>query len=487
MRGKIRERLRSLQSLDLPTGDGRTMAYVYDSGLPESEQVGREALALYATTNGLDPTGFPSLLIMENDLISTCAGLLHAPEGAAGAATSGGTESIILAVLAAREGAPRVDRPSIVVASSAHAAFHKAGKLLGVEVRVVPTDPVSRRAVPSAMAAACDSSTVLISGSAPSFGFGVIDPIADIAAIAAERGIRCHVDACIGGYVLPFLDDIPEWDFRLPGVTSISVDLHKYGYTPKGISVLIHRDAELRKGHYFAWSDWPGYTLINPTLLSTRSGAPVAAAWAVTHHIGEDGYRELARSTRAATLELALRIEGIDGLRVSAPPDSTLVAMETDGSCDVFTICDEMLERGWFIQPQMSHDSGPPTAHLTLSAATVAHLDAVTSALEECVAAARAAGPIVPDPMLVSALDALGSIDASQLDSSAIQAILGLAGLAGEDGSIRLPDRMAPVNALLDLIPPAVRDPILVEVYGLLATAQPLGVEVRHAGADFSD
>ena len=461
--------LRTLQALDLPAHGGRTLAYVYDSGLADADAVGLEALAMFASSNGLDPTAFPSLLRMENDLVALTGGLLDAPEGYAGSVTSGGTESILLAVLAARQGVETSD-PSMVIPVSAHAAFHKASEFLGVRAVLVDVDPVTLRADPAAMEAAIDDTTVLVVASAPSYAHGVVDPVTEIAALAAERGIRCHVDACIGGWVLPHLDGTPPWTFAVEGVTSISVDLHKYAYTPKGVSVLLHRTPALRRGHFFASANWPGYTMLNSTMQSTRSGGPLAAAWAVTQRIGVEGYARLAHEARDATLAVADAVDGIPGLRVLTAPDSTLVALVADESCDVFTVADEMLERGWFVQPQMSFVDVPPTLHLTLSAATAPSVPELVVALRESVDAARAAGPVAIDPGLAGLV---GAIDPATLDDQGFAGLLVAAGLAGSDGALALPRRMAPVNALLDACPPALREALLLGVLDRLSRPTP--------------
>jgi len=461
--------LRTLQALDLPAHGGRTLAYVYDSGLADADAVGLEALAMFASSNGLDPTAFPSLLRMENDLVALTGGLLDAPEGYAGSVTSGGTESILLAVLAARQGVETSD-PSMVIPVSAHAAFHKASEFLGVRAVLVDVDPVTLRADPAAMEAAIDDTTVLVVASAPSYAHGVVDPVTEIAGLAAERGIRCHVDACIGGWVLPHLDGTPPWTFAVEGVTSISVDLHKYAYTPKGVSVLLHRTPALRRGHFFASANWPGYTMLNSTMQSTRSGGPLAAAWAVTQRIGVEGYARLAHEARDATLAVADAVDGIPGLRVLTAPDSTLVALVADESCDVFTVADEMLERGWFVQPQMSFVDVPPTLHLTLSAATAPSVPELVVALRESVDAARAAGPVAIDPGLAGLV---GAIDPATLDDQGFAGLLVAAGLAGSDGALALPRRMAPVNALLDACPPALREALLLGVLDRLSRPTP--------------
>ncbi|MCA0337041.1 MAG: aspartate aminotransferase family protein [Actinobacteria bacterium] len=464
---EIRARLRELQAMDLPAHGGRTLAYVYDSGLAEADALGLEALAMFSGSNGLDPTAFPSLLAMENDLVSMAGALIDAPAGFVGSVTSGGTESVLLAVLAAREGAGAAPgEASMVLPSTVHAAFHKAAHYFGVETIVVDVDPATFRADPVAMAAAVRDDTVLVVGSAPSYAQGVIDPIPELAAIAAERGLRCHVDACIGGWVLPWLETPIPWTFTVPGVTSISVDLHKYAYAPKGVSLLLHRDPALRRGHFFASADWPGYTMLNSTMQSTKSGGPLAAAWAVTRAIGVEGYAELSRSARDATLAIARGADGIPGLRVVVEPDSTLLALATDGSCDVFTIADEMLARGWYVQPQMAYRGTPATVHLTLSAATAPSVPEFLSALAESVAAARASGPIEVDPGLAAAAAAL---DPATLSDSDFDGLLALAGLAGGDGALALPERMAPVNALLDVAPAALREALLLAVLDRLS------------------
>lgn len=459
--GQIRQVLTSLRARDLPTHGGRTLSYVYDSGIASADAIGREALTQFAATNGLDPTAFPSLSALESDLVAIARDLLDGPETTVGVATSGGTESLVLAVLAAREGSPHVRRPQVVAPVTVHAAVHKAGRLLGVEVVTVPVDPRTCRPDPEAMAAAVTDSTVLLVASAPSYAHGVIDPVEDIAAIATQHGIRCHVDACIGGWVLPFLEGVAPWTFAVEGVTSISVDLHKYAYTPKGFSLLLHRDPSLRRGHFFASAAWPGYTMLNTTLQSTKSGGPLAAAWAVVHAIGLDGYAELAKRARQACLEVACAVGDIDGLDVVVAPDSTLLAVTTDERCDVFTIADEMGSHGWLAQPQMSFGDLPASLHLSLCAATADRVEELVTALTEATAEAVRRGPVQVDPHLAAAA---ASLDPAGLDDAAFDGLLTIAGLAGDGGAVQVPERMAEVNALLDVAPPPLREALLTAV-----------------------
>ena len=461
------ERLKALQAADLPVHGGRTLAYVYDSGLPDVDRIGREAVAAYAGSNGLDPTAFPSLLRMENDLVGFALGLLDGPDTAVGTVTSGGTESVLLAVQAARDAHPDVAEPRMVLPATAHAAFHKAAHYFGVEPVLVPVGPDFTADVAATQAAVDDARerTVLVVASAPSYAHGVVDPVVELAALAAARGIRCHVDACIGGWVLPYAArlgrPVPPWTFAVEGVTSISVDLHKYAYAPKGTSLLLHRTSELRRTQFFASAAWPGYTMLNSTMQSTKSGGPLAGAWAVVESLGDAGYELLSRQVFEAVDEIVAGTAGIPGVDVLVHPHSTLVALVTDASCDAFTVCDEMAARGWYVQPQMSYAGTPPTIHLSVSAATGAHVEEFLAALRESVAAAQGAGPVTVDADVVAFIDAL---DPAALTDDDFDGLLAASGLvAGSpDAGLELPDRLAEVNALLDVAAPAMREALLI-------------------------
>lgn len=458
-------RLRLMQSADAPARGGRTLSSVYDSGLPEIDLIGREAVAAYAGSSRLDPTAFPSLLRMENDLVGWAASLLDAPASVVGTATSGGTESVLLAVQAARDSRPEAARPRMVLPETAHAVFHKAAHYFGVKAVAVPVGS-DFRADPLAMAEAVDEdvfNTVLIVASAPSYAQGVIDPVAEIADGARQRGIRCHVDACTGGWVLPYAArlgrDVAPWTFALDGVTSISVDLHKYAYTPKGASLLLHRTPEHRRPQFFASATWPGYTMLNSTMQSTKSGGPLAGAWAVVESLGDEGYLRLTRDVLEAVDRIVTGIDAIRGLRLVAPPDSTLIAVATDDSCDAFTICDEMSVREWYVQPLMSSGGQPPSIHLTVSAATFTRVDEFLAALAESSAAAVALGPVRVDPDLAAYVE---SLDPEQLSDGDFDRLLTASGLVIDAGPIVLPARMAGVNSLLDLASPALREAVLI-------------------------
>lgn len=468
---RVLDEIRALRATDRPTHGGRLFAYVYDPGVAGLDELAQAAYAESAHVNGLDPTAFPSLLAMENALVGAAARLLGGGPGTAapdvvGSVTSGGTESLMLAVKAARDARPDLTEPRIVVPTSGHAAFAKAAHYLRVALDPVPVDPATLRPSPADVAAAIRPETVLVAASAPSYAHGVVDPVAEIAAVAASAGVRCHVDACFGGWALPWLRrlgaPVPPFDFAVDGVTSISVDLHKYAYAPKGVSVLLHRDPALRAPQYFAYADWPGYTMINPVIASTRSGGPIAAAYATLRHLGEDGYLRLAALTRDAVAGLADAVRAVDGLRLLAEPEATVVCFTGDDpGLDLFVLVDELTARGWHTQPQLAYAGLPASVHLTVTAAVAPRVAEFGPALVEAVAAARAAGPVA----LPAELRALaGSLTPEALTP---ELVAGLAAGLGLDPAAA-PERMAVVNTLLDAAPPALRERLLAEFVGLL-------------------
>ncbi|MFJ8830003.1 pyridoxal phosphate-dependent decarboxylase family protein [Micromonospora aurantiaca] len=464
--------IRALRAADRPTHGGRLFAYVYDPGVAGLDALAQAAYAESAHVNGLDPTAFPSLLAMENALVGAAARLLGGGPGTGapdvvGSVTSGGTESLLLAVKAARDARPDLAEPRIVVPATAHAAFAKAAHYLRVALDTVPVDPVTLRPDVAAVAAAIRPETVLVVASAPSYAHGVVDPVTEIAAVAEAAGVRCHVDACFGGWALPWLrrlgTPVPPFDFAVPGVTSISVDLHKYAYAPKGVSVLLHRDPALRAPQFFAYADWPGYTMVNPVIASTRSGGPIAAAYATLRHLGEDGYLRLAAATRDAVAGLAGAVRATGGLRLMAEPETTVVCFTSDDpGLDLFVLVDELTERGWHTQPQLTYADLPASVHLTVTAAVAPRVAEFGPALAEAVAAARAAGPVVLPPELLALA---GSLTPEALTPELVAGLAGGLGLAGGAG---VPDRMAVVNTLLDAAPARLRERLLAEFVGLL-------------------
>jgi len=396
--------LRRRKEGDARWRDGRTFGLVYDGGF-EIEAIGAAAAGLYLHDNALNTIAFPSLGSLQSDVVRMTAGLLHGDAETAGFMTSGGTESILMAVLAARERG-RLERgieaPEMVVANSAHAAFHKAGHAFGVEVHSVPVGSDWRADV-SAMAAAITANTVLVVGSAPQYPQGVIDPIPELAALASGCGANFHTDACMGGFVLPFLERlghaVPPWDFRVDGVTSISADLHKLGYTPKGASVILHRTKALRRYQTFAFDQWLGGFYASPNLAGTRSGAPMAAAWAVLQSVGEDGYLDLTRRMLDARDRMAAAVRAVPGLTVLVEPQVQIVCITADphpapsaAPIDVFALASALHDiGGWYFDRQ----SPPDSLHATVCAANAAAMDAFVADLATAVE--RIAGDRVTD------------------------------------------------------------------------------------------
>jgi glutamate/tyrosine decarboxylase-like PLP-dependent enzyme len=466
----ILDEIADLRATDVPTHGGRLFAYVYDPGLDGLDDLTAAAHALAVPVNGLDPTAFPSLLAMENALVGAASALLGGGPGSTvvGNLTSGGTESLILAVKAARDAHPSAD-PSIVVPGTGHPSFLKAASYLRVRPVIVPVSPSTLRPSPSDIAAAITGDTVLVACSAPAYPYGVVDPVAEIAAVAAARGVRCHVDACFGGWTLPYLRrlgaPVPDFDLSVPGVTSLSVDLHKYAYAPKGVSVLLHRSDEFRATQYFAYAGWPGYTVVNPTMTSTRSGGPIAAAYATLRHLGDAGYLRLVSRALDAVRSLAAGISAVDGLRLMAQPESTVVAFTSvDESVDLFVLADELAAQGWHTQAQLALPPGsaacpeglPRSIHLTVTAAIASSATSFAAALSEAVAATRARGPAAIDDSLVGFA---ASLTPSQLTMETVEALAGGLGFSlGSGGGSPLPPHRATINTLVEAAAPAVRE-----------------------------
>lgn len=470
-RGMDKERLfkmlESYRGGDVDWHSGKVFGYVYDAG-PEVERVCKEAYTMFLSENGLDPTVYPSQLFLENDVVAMAASHLKGGEKAVGSFTSGGTESIILAVKCARDYAratrPEVKEPEMVLPTTAHAAFHKAAALLGMKPVMVPVDTVSFKASPAAMEKAITDSAILLVGSAPSYAHGVVDPITELGAIAGRHNLLLHVDACIGGFLLPYFREagvsVPDFDFRVPGVTSISMDFHKYAYTAKGASVVLYRDKELRKHQFFVCSTWPGYSVVNPTLQSSKTVGPLAATWAVLNFIGNDGYLAMARELAHAAHRLIDGIGRIDGLYVLGKPEMTLVAFGSD-TVNVFCVADEMKLRGWYVQVQLAFSEGKENLHLTLAPSSVKMVDALLNDLAQCVKRAREVKSTGLSQMI---RERFGALDPSRIDADLFRQVSAMAGIKDN----RLPDRMAEVNEILNSLPSEMCDLVLIEFFNNL-------------------
>jgi len=348
---------------------GRTAVYVFNAG-DGIHHIQHEAYGLYMSENGLGPLAFPSLAQMEKEVISMALGLLHGPEGAAGAITSGGTDSITMAIKTARDFARTSGKPregqNIVLPRSAHLAFDKAAHLMDIEVRrAALKDDGSYEADPAAMAEAVDGATILMVGSAPNFPHGIIDPIAALGEVAAARNVWLHVDACVGGYFAPFARmngvAVPAFDFEVPAVQSMSADLHKYGYCAKGASTVLFRSEDLFKHMPFSMRDWSGAPMKTPTLAGTRPGGAISAAWAVMNVLGVSGYREKQGLVCATRERIEAGVKAL-GFEVLGKPLLGLMAFRHPDA-DTLALYSALRARGWFT----SFTVEPPSLHLMLS------------------------------------------------------------------------------------------------------------------------
>jgi glutamate/tyrosine decarboxylase-like PLP-dependent enzyme len=355
---------------------GRVFGLVFHAGA-DVDAVLRQAHDRYVFHNALNPDVLPSLRRMSADVVDAATWLLSGGAvdagddvrgGLTGFLTSGGTESILMAVKTAkvrgREGRG-IEHGNVVLPTSAHAAFDKAGDYFGVELRRVAVGDDWRCDV-DAMADACDDATVLVVASAPQYPQGVIDPVAEVAALGVDRDVSCHVDACMGGFTLPFLERAGlvdgarrPWDFRVPGVTTISADLHKYGFAPKGISVILHRDKSSRRRQTFVTDAWLGGFYGSSGVLGTKPGGPIAAGWAALQYLGVDGYVEKATMAFRARERMVAGVRATEGLTVLGEPDVTLCAISADTASgvavDPFAVGEGLRARGWHLDRQ-----GPP-------------------------------------------------------------------------------------------------------------------------------
>ena len=382
---------------DVRWRDGRAAVYVFHSG-EDVMQVAHDAYGMFIAENGLGPAAFPSLKRMESEVVDIALGLQQAPESAAGGMTSGGTESIVMAMKACRDwrqaNAPVMGVPKVVVPYSAHPAFNKGAHMLGMEVVRVPVREDLQADVP-AMANAVDDDTVMLVGSAPCFPYGIVDPIAALGDLAEQSGAWLHVDACVGGYLSPFMQevrhasgrsDLPARDFAVPGVSSISLDLHKYAYAAKGASTVLYRDRSYFEAQVFNFADWPCGNMYTPTLAGTRPGGAIAAAWAVLHYLGRQGYVERAARIDAVRERISAWTEE-HGLRVLGDPMLSIIAF-TDPEGDILAAGDGLYRAGWF----SSRVRNPDGIQYMISPEHDRFIEEYLQTLQPLVAEARSAG-----------------------------------------------------------------------------------------------
>jgi len=383
---KMLAELRRYKSRDASWRDGRMFGYVYHPGNTESKAI-EQAYHLFFNENALNPSLCSSLRLLENETVAMVADLLHAGEDYAGNLTTGGSESILVAVKTARDWAkrnrPEIKEPEMIAPVTIHPAFSKAADMTGVKICYAELSP-DKKVNASAVESLISSNTILIVASAPCFPYGVVDPVEELGVIALKHNLLFHVDCCMGGLMLPFVEKlgypVPKFDFRVPGVTSISADMHKYGYSAKGASVILYNSHELRKYQYFVFSNWPGGLYASPTMLGTRSGAPIAAAWAALKTLGFDGYLKIADEVMKVTKKMQAGIESIPGLSVIGHPSMSVFSFLSDRH-DIFLIGDELAKRGWNLDKLQF----PSALHLTVSFYNTGHEDEFIAALKDSV------------------------------------------------------------------------------------------------------
>ncbi|MFN7017790.1 MAG: pyridoxal phosphate-dependent decarboxylase family protein [Fimbriimonadales bacterium] len=357
-----------------PWQQGRVSGTVYHGGEAHSAFLS-QVYALHSQSNPLHADLFPSTVRFEAEIVRMTASLLNAPttddpsQQVVGTTTSGGTESILLAMKTYRDWARAekgITEPEVVAPETAHPAFDKAAHLFGIKLIRTPVGD-DFKANLGAMHKAITHRTIALVGSAPGYPHGVIDPIPQIAQMAKQYGIGMHVDACLGGFILPFIEAlgyaVTSWDFRVDGVTSISVDPHKYGYTPKGLSVVLYRGRNLRRYQYFTATEWPGGLYASPTLPGSRPGALSVAGWAAMVSIGRQGYLECARQIIETAKQLRKGIEQMPELKLMGEPLFLIAFTSAQERLNIYQVYDQMAARGWRLTA-LQH---PPGLHLAVT------------------------------------------------------------------------------------------------------------------------
>jgi sphinganine-1-phosphate aldolase len=377
-------------SNDADYKNGRTWSLVYYLGQEHTDFL-QKAHGLFFSENGLNPMAFQSLKRFESEVVSMTAAMLNGDHNVCGTMTSGGTESCLLAVKTYRDLAratrPRVRRPEMIVPESIHVAFEKAADYFGVKAVHVPVMANGQVNV-ARVKRKITRNTILLVGSAPSYPHGIVDPIDELGKLAQRKGLPLHVDGCLGGFLLPFVEalgyPVPRFDFRVPGVTSMTADVHKYGYSAKGASVILYRDVDFLKHQLFVYENWPGGIFASPGLLGTRPGGAIAAAWAAMQSVGREGYLAHARTIMTTAIHLRQGIEAIPGLAIVGNPHMSVLAYRsTTPDINIYAVGDQLEARGWHIDRQQR----PECLHLMV---TPHHADVADDFLADLAVAVEA-------------------------------------------------------------------------------------------------
>ncbi|CAM1509473.1 Fc.00g032120.m01.CDS01 [Cosmosporella sp. VM-42] len=369
----VRSELEALANMDHTRWeDGFVSGAVYH-GEADLLALQTEAFGKFTVANPIHPDVFPGVRKMEAEVVSMVLNMFHAPPGAAGTSTSGGTDSILMACLAARQKAYTergVTEPEMILPETAHTAFHKAAEYFKIKIHLVacpaPTYQVDVRRVQRLI----NPNTILLVGSAPNFPHGVIDDIESLSKLALRRKIWLHVDCCLGSFLIPFLEkagfESQPFDFRLKGVTSISCDTHKYGFAPKGNSTSLYRSAELRTYQYFVSPDWSGGVYASPGIAGSRPGALIAGCWASLMTIGEAGYLDACGKIVGTAKKVADALRNTPSLsselEILGNPLVSVVAF-TARNLNIYDIADGMSAKGWHLNALQN----PPAVHVAVT------------------------------------------------------------------------------------------------------------------------
>ncbi len=368
--------------------DGKVSGAIYH-GVKEHQDLLNKAFGMYSIANPLHPDIWPSGMKFESEIISMTKSLVSGTcDTVCGSTTSGGTESIILAIKAHRDyyfNQYGITDPELICSTSAHAAVDKACDLMKIKLIKIPMDPVTYTLDVNSVAHYINRNTILIYSSAPSYPQGVIDPISSLSELALKYGVGLHVDCCLGGFFLPFArklnhPSIPVFDFSLPGVTSMSVDTHKYGYALKGTSVVLYRTTELRQAQYFCYADWTGGLYTTPTVAGSRSGGLIAQCWASLVALGEEGYLKHTKDIIATTKIISDGVRSMPDLYLLGNADAMIVCFDSK-TLNIYDVLDAMSRKGWSLN---SHQN-PRCIHICVTVTHVGHAQKLLQDLNDCV------------------------------------------------------------------------------------------------------
>ena len=436
--GALLKQLQTMRADDTDWRNGRCFSLVYHAS-DEHTALLKEASAQFFCENALNPMAFKSVKRMEHEVVRMAADLMHGTSEVVGTMTSGGTESLLLAVKTYREYAkqhkPWVIFPEMILPATAHAAFDKASHYFGVKIRWAPVGEDLRVDV-KAVKRLINRNTILMVGSAPQYPHGVVDPIEALAKLALQHKVGLHVDACVGGFMLPFIEKlghfVPRWDFRVDGVTSISADLHKYGYTAKGASLILYRSMDWLKHQFFVSTDWPGGIYTSPSIPGTRPAGPIAAAWTGLQAMGVDGYLDLTRKALTAADTLKGAVANIDGIKVIGSEHCTIVTWtSTSADVDVYAVADQLEDKGWHVDRQQH----PACVHCTLTANHLPIIDSYAKDLAAAVDFVRK-NPDVKSRGNAALYGMMAKVPVRAMVRSAVQRVM--EGMYGKDGVVDL-------------------------------------------------